>query len=103
MPPAKTLEKLPKHFRGESHHAIKEMVIVAGQKIKKIVTVHMLLIHAICIVINLNTHQPKPIANSQHSSQPGIQPGSQPGSVLMLCACLFVGRYFKTPVPAVCM
>ena len=44
MPPAKTLEKLPKHFRGESHHAIKEMVIVAGQKIKKIVTVHMLLI-----------------------------------------------------------
>jgi len=37
MPPAKTLEKLPKHFRGESHHAIKEMVIVAGQKIKKIV------------------------------------------------------------------
>ena len=55
----------------------------------------MLLIHAICIVINLNTHQPKPIANSQQSIQPG--------SGAMLCACPFIGRYFKTPVPAVCM
>ena len=93
MPPVRETNS-QKHFIGESHHAIKEMVVVAGQKIKKIVTVHMLLIR--CYVYsNKLKHKPKPIANSQHSSQPG--------SGAMLCACPFVGRYFKTPVPAVCM